>query len=217
MPHPKRAKRRYDSTGRQAQARATRLRIIEAARRLFAERGYVGATIESIARAADVATETVFAAFGNKRAILAALIDVSVGGDDQMVPLLQRPGPRAVLREPDPVRQVHLFADDITAILARVAPLFEILRMAAKTEPEIADLLRQLLSGRRRNLSTFVRHLSSHGPLRGDLGHEQATDLVWAIASPELYSLLTVDRGWSPARFAQWLGDTLASLLLPRG
>ena len=44
--------------------------------------GYAGATIEAIAQEAGVAPETIFAVFGNKRTILAKLIDVVVGGDD---------------------------------------------------------------------------------------------------------------------------------------
>ncbi len=213
-PSPK-PKRSYDSTRRQAQARQTRRQILDAARGVFAERGYAGATIEAIAQQAGVAPETVFAAFGNKRTLLASLIDISVGGDDQPIPLLQRPGPQSVLEEHDPYRQVQLFARDIAGILERVAPLFEIMRMAAKTEPEIAGLLKSLLEERRRNLGVFVQHLSAHARLRSGLDPAQATDIVWGVASPEVFSLMTVDRGWSRERFEGWLGDTLARLLLP--
>src|SRR5215204_3120445 len=94
-------KRRYTSRRRQVQAAETRRQIVEAARQLFAERGYVGTTIEAIAQAAGVAGETVYATFGSKRAILARLVDVSVGGDEQPIPLLERPGPQAVQQERD--------------------------------------------------------------------------------------------------------------------
>src|SRR5512141_1870147 len=139
MTKPRKIKRPYNSTRRQAQARETRRQIIEAARRLFAEHGYAGATIEAIAQEAGVAPETIFTTFGNKRTILAALIDVAVGGDEQSIPLLQRPGPQTVLQEHDPIRQLQMFAEDIAGILERVAPVFEIMRMAAKTEPDITD------------------------------------------------------------------------------
>jgi len=197
------------------QASETRKQIIEAARKLFAQYGYAGATIEALAHEAGVAPETIFAVFGNKRTILVNLIDISVGGDDQPVPLLQRPGPQSVLQEPDPVRQLQLFAQSISVILERVAPVFEIIRMAAKTEPEIAELLKDILEERRHNLAIFVQHLSDHSPWRQGLDDAQATVIVWTIASPEVYSLLTVDRGWSTERFGQWLGDTLTRLLLP--
>jgi AcrR family transcriptional regulator len=41
-------KREYDSSRRQAQAKETRRHILEAARKLFMERGYAGATAEAI-------------------------------------------------------------------------------------------------------------------------------------------------------------------------
>jgi TetR/AcrR family transcriptional regulator of autoinduction and epiphytic fitness len=215
MPNPKKSKRKYNSTIRQAQARETRKQIIEAAYRLFAEYGYAGATIEAIAQAAGVAPETIFATFGNKRTILANLVDVTVGGDEQPIPLLERPGPQAVLQEHDPARQLHLFAEDIAGILTRVAPIFEIMRVAAKTEPDIAELLKNLLEERLRNLTAVVQSLSAHGPLREGLDKAQAAEIVWTITSPEVFSLLTTDRGWSRERYIRWLGDTLARLLLP--
>ena len=143
MAQAKKTKRQYNSTRRQAQARENRRQVIEAARWLFAEYGYAGATIDAIAQEAGVAPETIFATFGNKQAILVAVIDVAVGGDDQRVSLLQRPGPQTVLQEPDPSRLLQLFAADMSGILERVAPIFAIMRVAAKTEPDIAELLKK--------------------------------------------------------------------------
>jgi len=215
MSGSKKSPRRYDSSRRQQQARQTRRLVLEAARELFIDRGYAGATVEAIAQQAGVAAETVYAAFGSKRKVLARVIEFSVGGDDLDVPLMQRPGPSAVLQEVDPTRQIELFAADITAILQRVAPLFPILRTASKTEQEIDSLLQTLLEGRRRNLSIFIQHLESHGPMRAGLDPEQATDLAWALSSPDVFNLLTVDRGWSTGRFEAWLADSLIRLLLP--
>jgi AcrR family transcriptional regulator len=208
-------KRPYNSTRRQAQAQETHRQILEAAKTLFLERGYSGASIAAIAEAAGVAPETVFAIFGNKRTILARLIDLSVGGDEQPIPLLERPGPQAVFHEADPVRQLHRFAQDISSILERVAPLFEVMRLAAKTEPEIAMLLKNILQQRMRNMETFTASLTAHGPLRSGLDARQAAEIVWAITSPELFNLLRSDRGWSSERYVGWLGDTLTRLLLP--
>jgi len=208
-------KRSYNSMRRQAQARETRRQILEAARRLFSERGYTGATIDSIAQQAGVAPETIFATFGNKRAILANLIALSVGGDDEPIPLLQRPGPQTVLQEQDPIRQLHRFAQDISEILERVAPMFEIMRVAAKTEPDIAELLNHLLKERLQNMATLISRLSAHSPLREGVDIDHASEIVWTLTSPEVFSLLTVDRGWSRTQYHHWLGDSLIRLLLP--
>ena len=215
MTEPDRPKRKYQSRRRQEQAQETKRLILAAALKLFTQYGYAGATIEAIAQEAGVSPLTVYAAFGNKLTILSDLIGVSVGGDDQPIPLLQRAGPQSVLQEKNPINQVQWFARDITDILERMAPIFEIMRMAAKTEPDIADALDRVLEERFKNLSVFVQSLTAHTHLREGLADRQATETVWAIASPEVYRLLVIDRGWAKARFSQWLGDSLIRLLLP--
>lgn len=211
QPKPKRT---YNSSRRKAQARETRLHILEAARKLFSENGYSGARIEAIAQEAGVAKETIFAIFGNKRNILARLVDISVGGDDQPIPLMQRPGPQAVMQEPDPVQQLRAFAQDVPNILERVAPVFEIMRMAAKTEPDIDELLKNLLDERLKNMGVFVQHVTAHTPLRDGLDEAQAAEIVWTLTSPEVFQLLTKDRQWSQERYAVWLGEMLVRVLL---
>lgn len=207
--------RKYDSTRRQAQARQTRLQIAEAARVLFLERGYAGTSIEAIAEQANVAPETIYATLKNKRNVLSFLFDISIGGDDEDVRLLDRPDPQAVLNETDQHRQLTLFARDITKILHRAAPIFEILRIAAKTEPEIGELVQRLLRERMANMNMVVKKVAANGPLREGLNRTGATELMWAMTSPELYLLLSRDRGWSDEEYTRWLTDTLIRLVLP--
>lgn len=208
-------KRPYNSKRRQEQARHTQRLIAESARQLFDDRGYAGATIDAIATAAGVAPETVYSTFGSKRKILSYLMSIAVGGDDQPIQLLNRPDPQATLREVNQQRQLTLFAEGITSILGRVAPLFQIMRTAAKTEPEIAEMLEHILQERWQNLGAFVQRLAENDPLREGMDISLATDTVWAITSPELFSLLTVDRSWSKAQYIEWLASSLARLLLP--
>lgn len=210
-------KRRYSSTRRQAQAAETRRQIIAAAGKLFAEQGYAGTTIEDIAREAGSAVQTVYASFGSKRAILTRLVEVSVGGDEAAVPILDRPEPQAMRHEPDQQRQLRSFAHGIGGVIARMSPIFEIMRTAAKTEPEIADLLQHLLAERLQNMIQVVEWVAANGALRDGCDVEAAGATVWLLTSAEVYRLLTVDRGWPSDRYEQWLGDTLITLLLPAG
>ena len=207
MKKEKSTKRVYNSSRRKAQANQTRLLIVEAARKLFSERGYNGATIEAIAQEAGVAAETVYAAFGSKREILSKLIDVSIVGDDKPIPLLQRDGPLSVQQEKDPTRQIEIFVHDIQEIMQRMAPIFEIMRIAAKSEPDIADMLQNILTSRYHGMETFIQYLTANTSA-------DAAETVWAITSAELYTLLTVDRGWSREKYEQWLVRTLKKLLL---
>ena len=207
-------KRRYDSSRRQARARETQREIIEAARRLFMERGYTGTTIEQIAQEAGVAVETLYATFGSKRAVLSRLVGVSLVGDDEPVPLLERQRPQAVRREPDQRRQVELFAQDMREIMGRVGPILGIMRTAAETEPDIAQLFHGLLQERLQGITQFVRWLAANGPLRDGMTVEDAAETTWTLSSAEVHQLLTVDRGWSDERYEAWLRDILARLLL---
>lgn len=209
-----RTKRAYNSSRRKEQALQTRRQIVEAARNLFIARGYAGATIEAIAQEAGVAPETVYAAFGNKRAILAKLIDVSLVGDDRPIPLFDREGPQAVVRETDQRRQIELFVDDIYEIMSRMAPLFDLMRVAAKTEPDIAAMFQNMLDGRVQGMMFFVRALMKNGPLRDGLTPEAAAETVWALTSGEVFILLNVNRSWPEEKHKRWLVEVLTRLLL---
>jgi AcrR family transcriptional regulator len=215
MAENSRSKRRYTSTRRQSQAAETRRQIIAAAGKLFAERGYAGTTIEDIAREAGSAVQTVYATFGTKRAILTRLVELTVGGDEAAVPVLERPEPQAVRRETDQQRQLQVFAHGVTEILVRMSPIFEIMRTAAKTEPDIADLLRRLLEERLQNMIEFAGWVAANGALRDGLDVAAAGETVWMLTSAEVYRLLTVDRGWARDQYEQWVAATLMTLLLP--
>jgi len=215
MTHDSPPKRKYDSSRRKDQARETRHQIAEAARSLFIKRGYSGTTIDAIAQESGVAPETVYAIFSNKRTILSHLMDISIGGDEQPIRLLDRPEPRAVLHDTDQQHQIMMISQGISEIMGRVAHLFEIMRSDAKTEQDIEDLLNHLLNERLENMTTFVQNIANNGGLREGMEVSAAAELVWTITSPEVFLLLTRDRNFSQEQYAAWLQTTLARLLLP--
>jgi AcrR family transcriptional regulator len=206
--------RPYDSPRRREQARATRGAIVEAARALFIERGYVSTTIQAIADRADVSPETVYGAFGTKRSLLASVIDVSIAGDDAPVPVLERGWVRAMRDEPDPRRRIQILAKNGRLILERITPINEVLRGAAAADPEIASLLERYTAQRLDGQRELVRIVAAAASLREGLSADKAADSLFALGSPEVYRLLTVDRGWTPARFERWYAEALIRTLL---
>ena len=214
MPQEK-AKRSYRSTRRQEQARETRRQIIAAAQGLFFENGYAGTSIEAIAKAAGVAPETIYAAFGSKLAVLTALVDVSIVGDDLPIPLLERPEVRAAQDLMDQGALLRKFAADIARIMQRMGPIFALLRATAPSEPEIAAILERLYQERLQGMGYLVANLQRMGSLRPELTPGQAAETVWAVSSAEVFDLFTVHRGWSEEQYQQWLEQTLLRLLLP--
>ena len=206
--------RRYDSALRKEQARQTRVRMLDAAQRLFAARGYAASTMEAIASEAGVAVDTIYSGFGSKRGVLSSLLDVRVGGDDEPIDLLDRPGPQAVRREPDQKRQIAAFAGDITAIVERVRPVDDIMRGAAAVDSEVAVLRSRIQESRYEGMRQFVTWLAANGPLRRGMTDADAAAIVWTLTSPEVHRLLRSERGWTKERYKEWLAETLRRTLL---
>ncbi len=214
MPRVK-SKRPYASSLRKQQANLTRTRILDAAESLFAARGYAATTVEAIAAGSGVAVDTVYAAFGNKRGVLQALLNVRVGGDEAELDLLDRAGSRAVQREPNQKAQLAAFAADVSAIIEQARPVDDIIRGAAAVDSDIAALRSEAQAYRYRNMRQFVSWLAAKGPLARGLTEDDAAAIVWTMTSPEVHGLLRVARGWSAERYAEWLAASLAQNLLP--
>jgi AcrR family transcriptional regulator len=216
MKGPNLPRRKYDASRRQAQAEETRRHILEAAHKLFVERGYAGATIEAIAREAGVALKTVYAVFKNKRRILVALLgESSSSSGEGNIPLLERAGPRSVGQERDQRRQIQMFGQVVADNLTGAAYTSEIIHAAAKAEPDVEKLEQKLNRQRWQHMAHAVRQFARNGPLRNEMDEAEATETVYALTSPEVFLLLVRDRGWSKEEYAQWLADILARALLP--
>ena len=207
------AKRRYDNSRRQAQARATRLKIIEAATRLFTEHGYPATTIEAIAEAAEMPLPTVYRLFGSKRALLAAVLDTAFGGDDEPIAFGDRPDVRAARAEPDPAAMVDAFARIAADFMARSSALQHVLATAAQVDPEAAELLAEIRRQRLTGQSRIVDALRAAGALDPGLHTAEAADIVYALLSPDVHRILTIERSWSADRYQAWVARSLRTLL----
>lgn len=214
MPEHVKPSRTHDYPRRRERARATRKRVLDAARTLFIGRGYVATTIDSIAERADVSPETVYSTFGNKRSLLSELVDVSIAGDLNPTPILDRDWVQEIRDEPDPHRRLRMMAGHGRAILERRAAVDEVVRGAASADPEIAALRDRGKAQRHAGQREVLRIVVGTTGLREDTDLETAADILYAIGSPETYRLLVVDRGWSGSRFERWYGETLEHLLL---
>ncbi len=171
-------------------------------------------TVEAISEAAAVPPATVYRLFASKHGILKALFDVSIAGDDQDVPMADRPQIRSLVTDGGAEQQLAGFVQVIVQVNGRVAPLYRILVSAAGTDPDAAALLDDLTRQRPQGQRMISRSLARAGALRPGLRERDAADLVHALLSPELYGLLVVDRGWKPERYARWLERTVVDQLL---
>lgn len=199
----------------QARTRLARRAVVDAARTLFLDRGYGATTVEAISELSDVPPATVYRLFASKVGILKALVDVSIVGDDQAVAMADRPEVRSLLADPHPPSQLAGFVRVAAAINERTAAIYRILVSAAASDPEAAALLEELTRQRQEGQGHITRALARAKALRPELGQRDAADLIHALASPEVYGLLVVDRGWSAERYQAWLTQTLIDQLLP--
>ena len=207
-------KRPYQSTLRGAHARSTREAVIAAASRLFAQKGYAATSIEEIAAAAGVSRATVFASVGGKPKLLKTALDVAIVGDDEPVPLPERPRSKAIRAEPDPRKYLGLYAELVTEIDGRLAAIHEAVRGAAGVDPDARALWEAHLAQHRQGAANVIGDLSRKGGIRPGLDPESAADVVWLLG-PSAYHMLVNRRGWSPERFQAWLTETFISQLLP--
>ena len=200
--------------GLQARTRRTRSAVVEAARSLFLERGYAATTIEAISDRADTPQATVYRLFASKLGILKAVLDMSIGGDDQAVAMADRPQVRSLVEDADPRRQVAGFAALLRDVLARAAPVHRIVADAARSDEAAASLLTDISRQRHEGQRRIARSLARSGSLRPGLKERDAADIIHALASPEVYGLLVLDRGWSGDRYEDWLTAILTEQLL---
>ena len=210
-------RRRYDATRRQAQAAQTRQDILDAAHQVFLERGYSGATLTSIAKAAGVVVETIYRAYGSKAELFKAVVRAAVAGGaaSAQVSPDQRPAVQAVIAETDPHRQLELYAATQPGIHARAGPLLRVLVGAAAADPDLAAVWTQIEDERLAGMGRFADLLADRGVLRPRLSVEEARDLLWTLNSLDVHDRLVRQRGWSPDRYRDWLAGALARELLP--
>jgi AcrR family transcriptional regulator len=214
------ARRKYDSQRRREQAAATRARIVEAAQRLFVERGYAGATIPAIAAEAGVAVETVYRSASGKAGLLSDAVRAAVAGGVERaeVPVIERPAIRRIIDEPDPVRQLQLYAATQPGIWSRVGPLLRVLDAAANSDISLVELREQIAAERRHGLRTGLgKLLEQRGVLRPGLTAQRAGDIVYTLCGQANYEALVTQCGWSQRQYRDWLAETLVAALLPGG
>ncbi|MDQ1250499.1 MAG: hypothetical protein QG597_4878 [Actinomycetota bacterium] len=208
------SKRRYVSPSREAGARRTRQAIVAAARELFAERGYAGASLATIAQAAGVARPTVAAAFGSKVELLRVVLGEALAGDDEPVPVAQRDWFQPVWDADTGPEVIAAYADVCVLIGSRAARMFEVVRRAVDGNPAVAELWETMKGNRRAGASMIVDRVVSLGHLRADLDQGMAVDRLWILNDPALYEALVLQRDWEHETFRRWLAELMTSQLV---
>src|SRR4051812_10313357 len=189
MAEPVKAKRRYDSARRRAQAEATRVDILDAAQRLFERSGFAATTMEAIAAEAGVALKTVYVAFETKSGLLRALWNHLLRGGRDETPVAQQDWYREVVAAPDPEEQLRRTARASRAVKERICGVLQVIRSAAPADPDIGALWDRIQSEFHANQRVIVESLAAKKALRRGLDVDRATDLLWTLNHPDVWQL----------------------------
>lgn len=204
-------KRSYNASGRRDQARARRKSVVLAAKELFERDGFRATTIAGVAKSAGVSAESIYKGFGTKAALAKAVFDYVIVGDDEPVPMLERPETQAIQAEPDVGRKIALYAEGLARRQQRSAKVQLLIRDGRHTDDTLEEVHQKLLDERLIGMTAFANHLHATGQLA--VPADEAADLLWFYIAVEHYELLVLQRGWSPDRYAAWLSRAVVAAL----
>lgn len=210
---PERVKRRYDARQRRDQAAQARRAVLAVARRRFLEHGYATTTVAAVAAEAGVSAEMIYKAFGGKPQLVMAVFHAAIAGDTETS--TETRADQISQEETDPVRRLHAFGRFVAEVMPRVGPLMLLVRAAADTQPELADIWTRMNTERLARMTQHAQRLSEHGHLRPDVTIAEARDVLWLYSAPDLYDLLVQQRGWSLDQYGEWIGRAYVAALLP--
>jgi AcrR family transcriptional regulator len=207
-------KRRYDASRRQAQSRQLRLEVAGTALALFIERGFAATTIGDVAAAAGVSQQFIYAAFGGKRGLLSKVVDWTLVGDDEPIPMAHRPSIIAIQQERTITGKCALHARHVRLVAPRISPLVQMLRAAADADADARAIYETSEEQRRTGAALFVANLRTAGDVRTGLTDQQAAEALWALTPDILWTALVSNSGWTPDDFQVWYAGLVAAAVL---
>jgi AcrR family transcriptional regulator len=206
-------KRSYDASRRREQARARRLAVVLAARDLFARDGFRSTTIAAIAARAGVSAESIYKGFGSKAALAKAIFDLTVAGDDEPVPVADRPAMQAMRDEPDVRRKIEMFVGGLARRQARSAQVQILIRDVQHVDESLAPVWEKLNDEALVGMTMLARHLVDTGQLRDGIDVDEVRDVLWNYLAIDTYERLVLSRGWPLQRYADWLSRTIIAAI----
>lgn len=208
-------RRGYHSPSRQARARQTERRIIDAASELLTTRGWSGTTMADIARAAGVSPAMLYKVFPGKSALIKRAYDIAMVGDQEEAPFRARPDFLAVTAERDAQRKCAGYARLIRHAVERVLPIYRQLHAAvAAGETELRDVADTADAERLFGATGIVDDIGSVIPLPEGSDRARVIDRVWVLMAPDYWALLVVRRGWTWDETERHVAAQLSTILL---
>jgi AcrR family transcriptional regulator len=184
--------------------------LLQAAEEEFSVRGYAGTTVTRLAAAAGVSVQTLYLAWGSKRALLRGYMENALtGGIGSPEDADQR------FAGLSPKERLVELAALVTEVAERTATGWSLYRDASAVDPEIAADWNELQLKRHQLFSRILSDIPVSAMAKG-LTKKSAVDTAWAIASPESYDLLVRRLGYQLNEFHDWMKQNLTTAILAR-
>jgi AcrR family transcriptional regulator len=186
----------------------TRREILETARRLFAERGYVATSVNDIAEEAGVAVQTIYARLGSKRGILVALLDVI--DEEAGVP----EAAAAIQTAATPAEALSAAISLTRAFVEKCGDVINALVAAAAVEPELGDALSEGERRHREGARFTIDRIAELGGLRDDVPRKEAAALFSAATAHYAWGELIYGQNLSFPKAERVLTEALTRAIL---
>jgi AcrR family transcriptional regulator len=206
-------KRSYDASRRREQARARRLATVLAARDLFERDGFRLTTIAAVAARAGVSAESIYKGFGTKAALAKAVFDVTVAGDDEPVPVAERPAMQPMRDEPDLRRKIEMFVRGLAQRQARSAKVQILIRDGRHVDDSLAPVWAKLEDEAVVGMTMLAGHFAASGQLRAGVDVDEVRDVLCNYLAIDTYERLVLTRGWPLDRYSGWLSRTIIAAI----
>ncbi|MCC4250349.1 TetR/AcrR family transcriptional regulator [Microbacterium testaceum] len=196
-------RRVYRSPLREAQAKETRRKIVQAAVACFSQYGYSRSTLALIGREAEVSAESV-AAHGPKAALLIAAFEYAFTGQEGADPVAAREDIERIFAIEDTNEMARAYADFSVSVHGKGIDMWRAVQDGAAQDESVAELYRSLMERRLRDNRTIVRLLADRGIVRRDQPEEITAGTLALISSFDPYQLYVRDFGWSEQQLTDW-------------
>jgi AcrR family transcriptional regulator len=169
----------------------TRLRLLDAARKLLVKRGFHGIGLEDIAQAAGVSRQAIYKShFASKADLLLELVQhvhVAENLDELTRPVFAAQSALAMLEET--IRA-------IVKIETRLHDLALVLSTAALSDADAAAAWRDRMEVKRGAFRAALSRVEAEGRFNAAWKLEEAIDVSMTLVSVDAYQQLVVERGW---------------------
>ena len=166
-----------------------------------------------MAARAGVSAESIYKNFGTKAALAKAVFDLVIAGDDEPVPVAERPESRAIGDEPDVRRKIAMFVRGLAQRQARSAGVTILIRDGRHVDESLAPVWAKLIDEGLTGMTMLGRHLLDSGQLRDGIELDEVRDVLWNYLAIDAYERLVLSQGWTLDRYTRWLTDAITSAL----